>query len=129
MRVERVLDIDESRETAALLRLSNDGEREGGLPGGFWPENFHHASPRKTAHAEGAIDQDVASGNDVDVDNGSIAEAHDRAVAVVFRDLLNRQVEVLVAGSDDFVFAGCFFFGFRSHRGAPLVRAVPDFAK
>ena len=46
---------------------------------------------------------------------GVVAESHDRAVAVILRDLLDREIEVLVAGGDDFVFGG-FFFGFRGHK-------------
>ena len=42
-----MFDIDESREAAAFLRLSNDGERERGLTGGFRPENFYDTAARK----------------------------------------------------------------------------------
>src|SRR4029077_2924522 len=54
------------------------------------------------------------SRNNIDIDNLLIAEAHDRALAVVFCDLLNRQVEILISCCSDFVFAG-FLLGFRRH--------------
>ena len=125
LRIERVFDIDERRKSAALLRLGDDGERERGFARRFRSENLHHAAARKSAHAERAIDQDIAGGNDVDVDNGSIAETHDRAVAEIFRDLLDRQIEVLVAGGSNFVFAS-FFFVFRGHKESSLRTAAVE---
>ena len=113
-----MFDIDKRGEATTLLRLRNDGEREGGLARRFRAEHFHHTPPRKSAHAQSAINQDIASGNYVDIDNGIIAESHDRTFAIIFRDLLNRQVEVFVASCNNFIFGG-FFFGFRSHRRAP----------
>ena len=115
-----MFDIDERRQAAAFLRLRDHGESERGFAGRFGTENFNDASAREAAHAESAVDQDVAGGNDVDVDDRFIAEAHDRAVAVVFRDLLDREIEILIAGGNDFVFAGCFLFSFGSHRGSSL---------
>ena len=115
-----MLDIDERSQAAAFLRLRDHRESERRFAGRFGAENFNHASARKAAHAESAIDQDVAGGNDVDIDDRVIAEAHDRAVAVVFRDLLDREIEILIAGGNDFVFAGCFLFSFGSHRGSSL---------
>mgnify|MGYP003694216633 CR=1 FL=1 len=35
-----------------------------------------------------------------------VTEPHDGAVAVILRDLLNGEIEILVAGGGDFVFAG-----------------------
>ena len=81
---------------------------------GLRAKNLHDSASRKSADAEGAIDQNVPSRNNIDIDNLLIAEAHDRAFAVVFCDLLDRQVEVLVSCCSDFVFAG-FLLGFRRH--------------
>ena len=52
-----------------------------------------------------------------------VSEPHDGAVAVVFRDLLDGEIEVFVAGGGDFVFGG-FFFGFRGHRRSSLGTAA-----
>ena len=57
-----------------------------------------------------------------------VAEPHDRAVAVIFGDLLDREVEVLVAGGDEFVFGG-FFFSFGSHKWGSLGTCGNDCAK
>ena len=119
LRIERVLDVDEGGESAALLRLGDDGQRERRLAGRFRSVNFHDASARKSAHAKRAIDQDVAGGNDFDVDDLLVAEPHDRAVAVIFGDLLDGEIEVFVAGSDKFVFGG-FFFSFGGHKRGSL---------
>ena len=111
LRVERVLDVDEGREAAALLRLGDDGEREGRFAGGFRAEDFHDAPARKAADAERAVDEDVARGDDLDVHLRAIAEAHDRAVAEVLGDLLDGEIEVLVARDGDFAFfAGVLFW-------------------
>ena len=69
LRIERVLDVDERREAAALLGLGDDGERQRRLAGRFRAVNFHDAAAREAADAERAIDQNVAGGNDVDVDD------------------------------------------------------------
>ena len=119
LRIERVLDVDERRETAALLRLGDDGERQRRFARRFRSENFDDAAARKSADAERAIDQDVAGGNDIDVDDLVVAEPHDRAVAVILGDLLDREIEVFVARGCDFVFSR-FFFSFRGHRSVPL---------
>ena len=67
------------------------------LPDDSGPVDFDDASTRKSAHAEGAIDQDIASRDDFDVDDFLVAEAHDRAVAVILGDLLQSEIEILVA--------------------------------
>ena len=111
-----MLDIDERGEAAALLRLGDDGERQRGFAGRFRAVNFDHAAARKSADAERAIDQDVAGRDDVDIDDLLVAEPHDGAIAVIFRDLLQGEIEILVAGGGHFVFA-CFFFSFGGHKG------------
>ena len=116
LRVERVLDVDEGSQAAALLRLSDDREGESRFAGGFRAEDLHNPPPRHTADAEGAVDQNVPGGDDVDIDNFFVAQAHDGAFAVVFGDLLDREIEILVTGGDNFVFGG-FFFSLGGHSG------------
>ena len=116
LRIERVLHIDEGGEAAALLRLRDDRQGERRFTGRFRPVNFHDASARKSADAERAVDQDVAGGDDFDVDDLFVAESHDRAFAVIFGDLLDGEFEVFVASGDKFIFGG-FFFSFGGHSG------------
>src|SRR2546423_7781452 len=128
LRIERVLDVDERRQAAALLGLGDDRKRERRFARRFRPIDFDDAAPRKSTNSEGAIDQDVAGRNDIDVDNRRVAEPHDSAVAVVLRDLLEREIEVFVARRYYFVFDS-FLFSFCSHRRGLLVRALTNFAK
>ena len=53
LRIERVLDVDERSEAAALLRLGDNRERERGLSRGFRTENFNHSAARKAADTQG----------------------------------------------------------------------------
>ena len=70
LRIEGVLDIDEGGEAAALLRLGDGGEGEGRLSGGFRAEDLDDPAAREAADAEGAVDEEVAGGDDIDVDAG-----------------------------------------------------------
>jgi hypothetical protein len=119
LRIERVLDVDEGGESAALLCLRDNGQRERRLTGRFGSVNFHDTSARKSAHTKRAVDQNVTGGNDFDVDDLLVAEPHDRAVTVIFGDLLDGEVEVFVAGGDEFV-GGGLFFSFGGHRWGSL---------
>ena len=47
LRVEGVLDVDEGRQAAALLRLGDDGQGEGGFAGGFRAEDLDDAAAGK----------------------------------------------------------------------------------
>ena len=109
-----MLDIDERREAAALLRLRDDRKRERRFAGGFRAENFDDSAARKSADSERAVDQDVSGRNDIDIDDLFVAQPHDRAFAVIFRDLLDREIEVLISRGSQFI-SGCFFFGFCRH--------------
>ena len=83
---------------------------------GFRPVDFDDPAAREAADAQRAVDEDVAGRDDVDIDDVIVAEPHDRALAVVLRDLLDGEIEVLVAGGDDFaLFLLGWFFGFRGH--------------
>ncbi len=77
LRVERVLDVDERGQPAAFLGLGDDGQGEGGFAGGFRPEDLDDAAAGEAADAEGAVDEQVAGGDDVDIDAAVVAEAHD----------------------------------------------------
>src|SRR4029077_17736668 len=112
--IESVLDVNERRQPATLLRLCNHRQGKCRFPRRFWAENFYYAASWKSAHTESAIDQNVSSGNDIDIDNFLVAKAHDRAFTVVFCYLLNRQIQVLISCRSQFV-CGCLFFGLCRH--------------
>ena len=95
-----MLDVDECSQTPPPLGLRDYGERERRFPGRFRPKNLDHSSARKPAYTQRSIDQDIAGRNDLDVCDLLITQPHDRPIAVVFCDLLNRQVEILVSGGD-----------------------------
>src|SRR5436190_1627510 len=98
MQVVRAFEMSEvSLRNAALLRLRYHGEGERCFPGRFRSENFNHATTRKSAYAQSAIDQNVASRNYINVDDLFGAQAHDRAFTVILRYLLDSEVEVLVS--------------------------------
>ena len=101
-----MLDIDEGGEASQLLSLGDYGEGEGGFPGGFRTKDFHDAAAGKAAGTEGAVDQEIAGGDDFDVHFPVFPEAHDGAVAEVLVDLLEGGVEVFGAGGGDTVFSG-----------------------
>ena len=114
LRVERVFDIDEGGQPAALLGLGDDGEGEGGLAGGFRTEDFDDAAAREAADAKRAVDEQVAGGNDIDIDAAVIAQAHDGAFAELLLDMRDGEVEVAFAGFQEFFgggFFGCCFGG------------------
>jgi hypothetical protein len=109
-----VFDIDKRCEAPALLCLRNDSERKRCFARRFRAENFDHSSPRKSTHPERAIYQNIAGRDDIDINDFLPAQTHDRTFSVVFRDLLDRQIEILISRSIQFV-TGCFFFGLRRH--------------
>src|SRR5206468_9196106 len=109
-----MLDIDKRCESVALLRLSDDRKCKRCFAGRFRAEDFDYSSARKSTHSEGAVDQDVSSWNDIDINDPFAAQTHDRTFAVIFRDLLDRQIEVLISRSSQFI-SGCFFFGLCRH--------------
>ena len=77
LRVECVFDVNESCESATFLSLSDDGERQCGFTGRLRAKNFDDPTTREAADAEGTIDQEISSGDDIDINAAVIAEAHD----------------------------------------------------
>ena len=93
--VEGVLGVDERRESAALLRLRDDVERERRLARGLGPEDLEDAPAGHAADAEGVVDSDGAGGDRLDRLLGLVAEADERALAELAVDLLHRLLERL----------------------------------
>ena len=51
--IQGVLGINERRHSAKLLAIGDNVQRERGLTGGFWTEDFQHPSPREYPHRPG----------------------------------------------------------------------------
>src|SRR5262249_25536007 len=113
-RIQRVLDVDKGCEATALLRLSDDGKCKRCFAGRFRAEDFDYSAARKSTDSESAVDQNVSSRNDIDIDDPFPAQTHDRTFAVIFRDLLDGQVEVLISRGSQFI-SGCSFFSLCRH--------------
>src|SRR5215470_7580931 len=109
-----MLDVDKSGKPTTLLRLRNYGKSECRFPGGFRTKNFDDSTARKSTNAKSAINQNIASRDDIDVGNLFIAQTHDRTFTVIFGDLLNRKIEIFISRGGHFVFAG-FVLGFCRH--------------
>ena len=73
----------------------------------------------KVMLAEGTIDQNITGGDYIDIDDLFVSKTHDRTVAVVLGDLLDRHIKILISRRRHFVGA-CFFFSFRRHIEVPL---------
>src|ERR1044071_4699879 len=116
-----MFDVDKRCETAALLRLSDNGKCKCCFAGRFRAEDFDDSSARKSTDSESAVDQDVSSRNDINVRDPFAAQTHDRAFAVILCDLLDRQVEVLISRGSQFI-GGCSLFGLCRHIRKTYVR-------
>ena len=89
--IERVFGVDEGGMAAEFLRFGDHVQSERGLAAGFRAVDFDHAAAREAADAESGVNRDAAGGNDVDRDEHvAVAQAHDRAFAVVLFDLRYR---------------------------------------
>ena len=111
--------VDERSQPAALLRLGNDRQCERGFARRFRAENFDDSSSRESADTQSAVYENVAGGNDIDVDDFLVTEAHNGAVTVILGDLLNCQVEIFISRGCDFV-GTVFGFRFDRHIGLTL---------
>ena len=109
-----MLDVYKRCEAAALLCLSDNCKRKRCFAGRFRAEDFDYSTARKSTDPERAVDQNVSSRNDIDVNDPFPAQTHDRTFAVIFRDLLDRQIEVLISRGSQFI-SGCSFFGLCRH--------------
>src|SRR5215471_16724243 len=109
-----MLDINKRCKAAAFLRLRDDRKRKRRFAGRFRAEDFDYSPARKSTDSECAVDQYVSGRNDIDIDNLFPAQTHDRTFAVIFCDLLDRQVEVLISRGSQFI-SGCSFFGLCRH--------------
>ena len=109
-----MLDINKRCKASGLLCLSDDRQCQCRFAGRFRAEDFDYSSPRKSTDAEGAVYQNVSSRNNIDINDPLAAQTHDRTFAVIFRDLLDCQIEVFISRGSQFI-SGCFFFGLCRH--------------
>ena len=95
-RVQRVLGIDESRDTASLLRFRHCVESERGLAGTFRTINLDDAALRQTANTQGNIQPQRTGGNRFDIHVRTLAELHHGALAECLVDLAQRGLNGLL---------------------------------
>ena len=101
--VEGVLDVDEGGQAAGLLGLGDGGEGEGRLAGGFRAVDFDDAAAGEAADAEGAVDEQVAGGDDIDIDAVVVAHPHDGGLPEFLLDVGDGEIEILAPGGGEFV--------------------------
>ena len=88
--IERMLGIDERRHAAGLLRLGNHLQSDGGLAGRLRPEDFHHASARKSAHAQRRVERNRSGRDHRDRNDRFLRpQPHDRTFAKLLFNLRN----------------------------------------
>jgi hypothetical protein len=97
--------------------LCDHGEGESGFTGGFRAEHLDDPAAGKSADAEGTVNQEIPGGNDIDIDNLVIAEAHDGGFAEFFLDVGDGEVQVALAGLLEFFVCGFFCGCFCGHSG------------
>jgi hypothetical protein len=95
-RVERVLGIDEGADTARLLLLGDDVQRERGLARALGPIDLDDPALGQAAHPEGDVETDRAGGDRGDVERRRRAELHDRALAEGTLDLRQSRLQRLL---------------------------------
>ena len=96
-RVERVLGIDEGADAALLLGLRHHLQGKRGLAGGLRPVDLDHAPARQAADAQRDVEPERARRDGLHLDALVVgAEPHDRALAEVLVDLIERGLERLL---------------------------------
>ena len=88
-----MLGVDERRHAAGTLRLGNHLQCQRRLSRRFGTENLGDPATWQPADPEGIVDTDGACGDRLDRRNRALSEAHDRALAKLFLDLSNGDVE------------------------------------
>src|SRR4051794_7836539 len=101
-----MLDIDERSQSTQLLGLRNEGQRQSSLTRAFRTEDLDDPAARKAADPKGPIDENVPRRNRLDVHLRRVAEPHDRAISILFHDLLKDQIEIALPSIRDGGFLG-----------------------
>src|SRR6266480_1904730 len=97
-RVEGVLGVDERRDAALALRLRDDVQTDGRLARTLRTEDLHHPASRDAADAERDIERQRPGrdGGHPHV-HGVLAQFHHGSLAVLLLDLLERDLQHLLA--------------------------------
>ena len=95
--VQGVLGVDEGGDAPVALGVRHGVEGDGGLPRGLGAVDFHDASARQAADAQGDVEGRGPRGDDLDFGLDAVAQAHDRAFAELAIDLGEGRVERLGA--------------------------------
>ena len=90
-----MLGVDEGADAAPLLGLGDAVQRHGRLARGLRPVDLDDAAARQSADAERDVEPDTAGRDRLDLDHLALAEPHDRALAEIALDLLERRVQSL----------------------------------
>ena len=94
VRIQRVLDVDERRHAAGLLRLRDDLQRHGGLARRLRAEDLADSAARQTAHPSAASSEiEPVEMDDTGTTGFLGAEPQHRALAELFLDLAQRDPE------------------------------------
>ena len=96
-RIESVFGVDEGRHAAGLLRFGNGVQRQRGLAAALRSEDLDDAAAGKTADAERHVQRQDARGDHFHVCRVALAEAHDRTVAELAADVVERLLENVLA--------------------------------
>ena len=109
LRVEGVLSIDEPGDSAGLLCVCDGVESHGRLTGGFRTVDLDDATARQTADAQSDVESDRTGRDGGDGLTHTVAEAHDRALAVIAIDLAHCGFECLrlVSAGGNLKVLGC----------------------
>ncbi len=96
--VERVLGVDEGRNPTGLLHLGYCVQGQGGLARRLGAVDLDDATTRQATHAQGDVQAQRTRRHRVDVARSVVvAQPHDRALAELLVDLVECQLERLVA--------------------------------
>ena len=103
--VQRVFGVNEGAGAAELLGLGDHVESQGGFARRLGAEDFRNPAAGQTTDAERQIQTDGAGGNGADIDLGFVAQLHNRSLAELGFNGLNRFADTQNAA----VLAGRFF--------------------
>jgi hypothetical protein len=93
-----VLGVDERRDPALALRLGDDVEADGGLARALGPEDLDDPAARDPADPQGDVERQRPGRDGLHLHvHRVLAELHDGAPAVLLLDLLERDLQDLVA--------------------------------
>ena len=93
-----MLGVDESGDAAGFLSFGDGVQGQGGLAAAFRSEHFDDASAREAADAQSHVHGQDAGRDHVDFRVVPLAQEHDRTVAELGADVVERLFEDVFAG-------------------------------